>query len=83
MKVNIHYGAFRCLNSSVRVYCLPRFESQERPTLFCNVLYPLSMGQLSLYKVIVDGDSLSFGQIAFGDAHVDGVSSVTGPNCLG
>ena len=73
MKVNIQYGAFRCLNSSVRVYCLLRFESRREASAHAlpHVLYPLSMGQLSLYKVIVDGDSLSFGQIAFGDAHVE------------
>lgn len=84
MKVNIQYGVFRCLNSSGFIVSLG-LKVEERPvhTLFHNVLYPLSMGQLSLYKVIVDGDSLSFGQIAFGDAHVDGVSSSLDQTALG
>lgn len=60
-------------------------KAEERPahTFFYNVLYPLSMGQLSLYKVIVDGISLSFGQTAFGEAHMDGVSSSLDQTALG
>lgn len=52
--------------------------------LFHNALYislplklpgfPVSMGQLSLYKVNMDSVTLSLGQIPFGDAHVDSVS---------
>lgn len=90
MKVNIQYGAFRCLNPQSGFIVSLGLKVEERPahTLFRNVLYPLSMGQLPLYKVIVEGDSLSFGQIAFGDAHVDGVSlsldqTALGDDCLG